>query len=77
MRDALLGLGMLALFVPILVWVLAPARQVWRGDTAQLPRLPEVPVSGRSYLAFLMWFVPVFGGLALMDSPSWRPPRPS
>jgi hypothetical protein len=45
---------------------LRPAVAIWRGDATKVPFLGGISVNARSYLAFLLWFVPVFGGMGLV-----------
>jgi hypothetical protein len=44
----------------------APARRIWRGEASAVPRLPPLSLSARNYVAFLVWFVPVFVGILVM-----------
>ncbi len=46
---------------------LRPAAAIWRGDAHRVPHIGGgISVNARSYLAFLLWFVPVFLGLGLV-----------
>jgi hypothetical protein len=64
--SLLIGLLVVGVCTAMLYLVLAPVRDIWRGDKRRVPSLPSISVNARSYLAFLAWFVPVFGGLALL-----------
>jgi hypothetical protein len=45
---------------------LRPAAAIWRGDASRVPHLGGISVNARSYLAFLLWFVPCFLGPCLV-----------
>jgi hypothetical protein len=45
----------------------APARRIWRGDASAVPRLPHLSLNARSYVAFLVWVVPLFVGIFVMS----------
>ena len=64
--SILIGLLVVGVCTAVLYTVLAPVRDIWRGNKRRVPSLPSISVNARSYLAFLAWFVPEFGGLALL-----------
>jgi hypothetical protein len=59
------GLGLPALMSWMLYRVLSPARAIWWGDVSRVPRIPRVQPQARTYLPYLLWFVPMNGGIAL------------
>jgi hypothetical protein len=60
------GVFLAGISVGMLVVVLEPARDIWRGDAHRLPHLSEVPVNARSYLVLLLWSVPLMSALGLL-----------
>ena len=82
----LMSLGLLAISITFMGYVIAPAGAVWRGDVDRMPHLPrDIPVSARTYFAYLLWIVPLNVGIALFSlvgvigslmGPDWEPLRP-
>ena len=64
--GVLVGVAIVAVAGWMLYRVLAPARAIWRGDARRVPSFSQITVNARSYLAFLLWFVPMFVGIALL-----------
>ncbi|HEX6870212.1 MAG TPA: hypothetical protein VF163_03855, partial [Micromonosporaceae bacterium] len=62
MRDVLLGLIWTSIMGGLLYVSVSPAGAIWRGDADRVPQLGQISVNARSYLAFLLWSVPFFGG---------------
>jgi hypothetical protein len=62
----LVGLFFVAVAGGMLYAGLRPAAAIWRGDADRVPHLGQISVNARSYLAFLLWFVPCFLGLGLI-----------
>jgi len=64
-------LGGLAI-VAIMGWFLyagvRPAVAIWRGDATQVPYFGQVSLNARSYVVFLLWFVPAIGGTVLFGT---------
>jgi hypothetical protein len=60
------GLVFVAVAGAMLFAGLHPAAAIWRGDANRVPHLGTISVNARSYLAFLLWFVPFFLGLGLV-----------
>jgi len=67
LRDLLLGLFGLAMGCGMLYGVLRPAPAIWRGDESRIPILPWRQ-TGQTYLAFLLWTVPVSIALAVFGA---------
>src|SRR5690242_17740479 len=63
--KALLGFGFAMLAGWMVYRVVAPARAIWRGDAARVPRVPRMPPQARTYLLYAVWFPMVFGGLGV------------
>jgi hypothetical protein len=63
---ALVGLVLALVSSRLLYVVLSPARAIWRGDSSRVPNIPRVPPSPRTYLLYLLWFVPTMAATALI-----------
>jgi hypothetical protein len=66
LRHVLAGLVLIGLSAAMLYKMFAPVRDIWHGNARRVPKLSQISVNARSYLAFLLWFTPVFSGLALL-----------
>jgi hypothetical protein len=66
LRDAFAGLVAAGPSGWLVYQALAPSRAIWRGDASRVPELVRIRPKARSYLAFLLWVVPVFSGTCLI-----------
>jgi hypothetical protein len=62
----LAGLFLFGVAVAVLRWAIAPARAIWRGAADRVPFLRDIQPTARTYFAFLLWFVPLNAGVALI-----------
>ena len=65
LTGILVGLFFVAATGGMLFAGVRPAAAIWRGEANRVPHL-GISVNARSYLAFLLWFVPFVLGLGLV-----------